>query len=95
MDAYLGRTVQDGVTTINIPKGIRSGSKLFVDSKIYRVDVQPDIKFKRSNDDLLIDIQITAVEAMLGTGAVLQHLDGAKLQFSIPAGIQNGQIIKL
>ena len=95
IDAYTGRIVQDSKSTINIPKGIRSGTKLYVDSKIYRIDVQPHTKFKRSNDDLLVDIEISAIEAMLGLEAVLEHLDGATLQFNIPAGIQNGQIVKL
>jgi len=32
---------------------------------------------------------------MLGVDAILDHLDGARLQFSIPAGIQPGQVVKL
>lgn len=95
LDAYLGRTIQDDKTTINIPKGVRSGTRLFVDSKIYRIDVQPHHKFRRSNDDLLVDTEISAIEAMIGADAELEHLDGAKLQFNIPAGIQHGQIVKL
>ena len=43
----------------------------------------------------MIEINITAVEAMLGVEATLEHLDGNKLQFNIPAGIQSGQIVKL
>ncbi len=94
-DAFLGRTVQDGKTTVHIPKGVRSGTKLYVDAKIYRVDVIPHNKFKRSNDDLLVESEIDAIDAMIGVVAVLEHVDGATLQFNIPAGIQNGQIIKL
>lgn len=95
VDAYMGRTVQDGKTTIVIPSGVRSGSKLYIDGKIYRIDVTADNKFKRSNDDLLIDVEITAIEAMVGIDALLDHIDGAMLQFTIPNGIQNGQIVKL
>lgn len=95
-DAYKGRTVKvDSAININIPKGARSGSKFYYGDKIYRVDIAPHPKFKRANDDLLIDIEISVIEAMLGLEALLEHLDGAKLQFSIPAGIQAGQIIKL
>jgi DnaJ-class molecular chaperone len=95
-DAYIGRTVNvGGNSSINLPRGIRSGTRLFGDGKIYRVDVLPDNKYKRSNDDLLIDIAINAFEAILGTEAILEHLDGVKLQFNIPAGMQFGQIIKL
>lgn len=94
-DAYIGCTVRVGNITLQIPKGIRSGTRLFVDSKMFRVDVQQDRKFKRSNDDLLIDIEISAIEAMLGVDVTFDHLDGVTLQFTIPAGIQSGQVVKL
>jgi DnaJ-class molecular chaperone len=95
-DAYTGRTIKhDANTTIIIPKGIRSGTKLFVSGKIFRIDVRPDIRFKRALDDLMIEVGINAIEAMLGVEATLEHLDGAKLQFNIPPGIQSGQIVKL
>lgn len=95
-DAYTGRTINHDInTTIIIPKGIRSGTKLYVGGKFYQIDVQPHPKFKRSLDDLMVEINITAIEAMLGVDAMLEHLDGNKLQFAIPPGIQTGQIIKL
>jgi molecular chaperone DnaJ len=95
-DAYTGKSIRlDSKSTINIPRGVRSGTKFYADSKFYRVDIQPHYKFKRANDDLLVDIEVSAVEAMLGVEAVLEHLDGVKLQFTIPAGIQPGQIVKL
>lgn len=95
-DAYTGRHIAiDSSVTINVPKGMRSGTKFYINGKIYKVDVLPHTKFKRSNDDLLVEVQITAVEAMLGVETYLEHLDGSKLQFTIPAGIQPGQIVKL
>jgi DnaJ-class molecular chaperone len=62
---------------------------------MYQVNVQTHPKFKRANDDLLVDVEIDAFEAMLGLEAFLEHLDRTKLQFRIPAGIQQGQIVKL
>jgi len=95
-DAYTGKSIRlDSKSTINIPKGVRPGTKFYADSKFYRVDVQPHYKFKRANDDLLVDVEVNAIEAMLGVDAELEHLDGVKLQFTIPAGIQPGQIVKL
>ncbi len=95
-DAYIGKTIKiDSSVTINIPQGARSGTKFFADNKLYRLDIQPHYKFKRANDDLLVDVAIGAIEAMLGVEAILEHLDGVKLQFTIPAGIQAGQIVKL
>jgi DnaJ-class molecular chaperone len=95
-DAYTGKQLKiDSGTIINVPRGCRHGTKFYVDGKFYRIDIQQHFKFKRANDDLLVDLQITAVEAILGVEAILEHLDGAKLQFAIPAGIQPGQIVKL
>jgi molecular chaperone DnaJ len=94
-DAYIGCTIRHGDTTIQVPKGIRTGTKLYVNGKMFQIDVRQDAKFKRALDDLMIEINITAVEAMLGIGATLETLDGNKLQFNIPEGIQSGQIVKL
>lgn len=95
-DAFTGKTVRiDKDTTLVIPAGIRSQTRLYSSGKMFRVDVQQHEKFKRANDDLLVDIEITAIEAMVGIQATLAHLDNTALQFTIPAGIQNGQIVKL
>lgn len=95
-DAYVGKSIKISATaTLNIPKGARHGSKFFSEGKLYRLDIQPHFKFKRANDDLLVDIEINAIEAILGTDAILEHLDSATLQFTIPPGIQHGQIVKL
>ena len=95
-EAYAGKQLKvDTKYSVNIPKGVRSGTKFYAEGKIYRVDIMPHHKFKRSNDDLLVDVTIDAIEAMLGVEAILSHVDHAKLQFTIPPGIQPGQIIKL
>ena len=94
-DAYTGRTVIIDDDIIVIPKGIRPSTKLFVNGRLYKIEIQTDSKFKRSNDDLLVDVTITAIEAIIGINATLDHLDGVQLQFFIPAGIQPGQVIRL
>jgi molecular chaperone DnaJ len=94
-DAYIGRTVVLDGNTLHLPKGVRHDARFFLNGKMWRVDIQADDRFKRSNDDLLVDVSITAVEAMIGISITLTHLDGAILQFAVPAGIQSGQIVKL
>jgi DnaJ-class molecular chaperone len=95
-DAFSGGVIRpDPRTTITIPKGVRSGTRFFSDGRLYRVDVRAHDKFKRALDDLMVDVQVDAIEAIIGVEAVLTHLDGVKLQFNIPPGIQNGQIVKL
>lgn len=95
-DAYTGKVLNvDGRHVLNIPKGARSGAKFYSEGKLFRIDINPHHKFKRSENDLLVDVTIDAIEAMIGMEAILDHLDGVKLQFNIPQGIQPGQIIKL
>lgn len=95
-DAYTGKMVRyDSKATLNIPSGVRPGTKLYVDGRLFKIEIQPDTKFKRALDDLMVEVSIDAIEAMLGVEAVLDHLDGTRFQFNIPAGIQSGQIVKL
>jgi len=93
--AYSGLTAQIDGANVQIPAGTRDGTRFYVAEKLYQVHVRPHNKFKRSNNELLVDVVIDSVEAMLGVEAFLEHLDGVKLQFTIPAGIQHGQIVKL
>lgn len=95
-EAYLGKAVQiDSQTSINIPKGSRNGVKFYNNGTMFKLEVQPHYKFKRTDDDLLVEVSISAIEAILGTVATLTHLDNVQLQFTIPAGIQSGQVVKL
>ena len=94
-DAYTGRQVNIGKVSIQVPAGVYSGYTTIANGNTYKIVVSPDTKFKRTENDLLVELEVTAIEAMLGTEVLLEHLDRAKLQFNIPAGIQSGQVIKL
>ena len=95
-DAFKGKELRlPGNVSINVPAGVRPGTKFVVNNTIYQIEIHPHHKFKRSGDDLLIDVEISAIEAMLSVGATLDTLDGSTLQFTIPAGIQFGQVVRL
>jgi len=94
-EAYSGKVIKLPNASVQLPAGVRSGARFFVESQIFEIVVRPHHKFRRSDDDLLVDLEINAIEAMLGVDTELEHLDRAILQFSIPAGIQTGQVIKL
>lgn len=95
-DAYTGKQVRlPGGVSLNIPAGVRPGTRFHSENMIYQVDIQQHHKYKRANDDLLVDVEISAIEAMLSVEATLDHLDSNLLQFTIPAGIQHGQIVRL
>lgn len=95
-DAYRGTTLKTSSgATIKIPRGTYTGTKFTHNNIFYRIDIQPHMKFTRSEDDLVMDLEINAFEAILGADSYVNNLDGTTLQFNIPAGIQPGNILKL
>lgn len=93
--AYTGFLYKDNDVQFNLPAGTRNGTKFFHNQIIYQVGVHNHSKFMRSNDDLLIDTSIDAIEAMLGVSVTIEQLDKTTVQFDIPPGIQVGQIVRL
>lgn len=95
------------VIDLDVPLGIKSNQQIqypgFGDDSIplvprgnlivtYVVD-QHD-KFIRRNDDLCIAVDITALEAMIGTTKIITGLDGEEYEITIPAGTQpNHEIV--
>ena len=94
-DAFTGTSMAIDGRNFNIPRGVRTGNRMYIDDKIIEIFVLPHVKFKRSGDDLLVDITITAIEAMMGMDATISDLKNSKLKFKIPSGIQPGGVIKL
>lgn len=93
--AYTGCTISVGTNPVRIPAGVRSGNRMYVNGSLITVDVTPHPKFKRSNDDLLLEVTITAFEAILGVEVEVKHINGNKLKFKFQPGTQVGQVIKL
>jgi len=93
--AYTGCTISVGTNPVRIPAGVRTGNRLYVNGSVVTVDVTPHSKFKRSDDDLLLEVTITAFEAMLGVEVEVKHINGNKLKFKFPPGTQVGQVLKL
>jgi curved DNA-binding protein len=52
--------------------------------------VQSDPKYDRKGDDLYTKIDITPIEAMIGTKKKITSLSGASLDLDIRAGVENG-----
>lgn len=93
---------------VRIPAGIRNGTTLRLaglgDDSIpnsprgdihLTVQVSPHAIFKRENDDLLMDIRIDAIDAMLGSLQDIKTIDGKTLELTIKPGTQPGTILSL
>ncbi|MBQ7507756.1 MAG: DnaJ domain-containing protein [Spirochaetales bacterium] len=93
---------------IKIPAGIESGSDIIIPQMgnavanvatpgdLYvRVNVRPHRYFVRSGEDLYVQIPISMTQAALGLDINVKNLQGETIKVSIPAGIQNGKIIRV
>lgn len=95
-ECYTGVTKIVQNKSLKIEPGTRSGTKYLLDQQtVVQLHVLPHNKFQRSNDDLLLHINITVAEAMVGTEVVVQHINGKKYNTKVPSGVQHQQALKL
>ena len=94
-------------TVISIPKGLMDGSQLIINGEgnaakgdalngdlLVDIHEVPNNKFKRHNNDLICNIDISVIDAILGCEKEVDTIDGKKLLAKLPNGIQNGYTIK-
>jgi curved DNA-binding protein len=94
--------------SVTIPAGIRDGTRLKIKGKgVVLTDQYPPgdvyltihLKFPtdwgRQNDDLYVKIEVDAVDAITGCEHTINHINGKKYKAKVPAGIQDGEHIKL
>lgn len=99
---------RDQVLEIKIPAGVRDGTTLRLAgmgddsvSNMPRGDIHltiqiiPHGKFHREGDDLIMKLDISCFDAILGTSVQFDSIDGKTLETNIPAGIQHGQLMNI
>ena len=94
-DAYLGAEYMYKGTKLKLVPGIQCGSLVDISGHTVRIVVEPHRQFKRAGDDLLTVVDVDAIQAILGCQLTLVHLDNSVLQYTVPAGIQYGQVIRV
>lgn len=93
---------------IKIPAGIENGADIIIPQMgnagqnnatpgdLYvRVNIRPHKYFVRQNEDLFVQIPISMTQAALGLDIEVKNLIGQTIKVSIPAGVQNGKIIRV
>jgi len=100
-----GRTKITKNIKVNIPAGVYSGAQLRVrgegeagtsgrgDLYVF-INVEPNSIFERHNNDILTEISISLVRAILGGEVEVPTLNG-KVTMKIPPGTQSGRIFRL
>ena len=90
---------------VKIPAGVRSGSKVRVAGEggksmsgpvdlFLKVQVKPHDYFTIEGDNLVCEINLSPAQAVLGSEAAVNTLDGS-IRIRIPAGTQNGRLLRL
>ena len=91
---------------IKIPRGVQQGDQIRYQGLgddsipnlprgdlIAQIIEIPDPRYQRNGEDLYIERTISAFDAMLGTTLLVDTIADSKLEISVPAGIQAGQMI--
>ncbi len=106
-DAYHGATRRvslsgmSGTRTleVSIPAGIKDGGRIRLNPDpqtevLLRVKVRPSRAFKRSGDDLVREVDVSYVDAVLGGEVEVPTMEG-RIALTIPAGTQNGRSFRI
>lgn len=93
---------------VKIPAGIESGQDIIIAGlgnagpnngpagDLYiRVNLKPHKYFIRQDDDLYVQIPISMTQAALGSDINVTTIDGAVVKVSVPAGIQDGKLVRV
>lgn len=103
----LGRVEQAKSLKVKVPPGIDHGMQLCLRGEgeagevghrsgdLYVViHVQPDGRFHREGDHLVIRQKVNVVQAALGRTITVETLDG-KEELKLPEGVQSGEVLKM
>ncbi len=102
-----GRTTVEKKIELKIPAGVDNGSRMRLSHEgdaginggvagdLYVViHVKPSLYFKRDGINVYTKLELSPAQAALGDIVKIRTLDGEK-EVSIPAGIQNGESVKI
>jgi len=93
---------------VKIPPGVRPGMVLRLAemgddsiSNLPRGDIHLTVNinnhhlYRRENDDLVMDLQLSCIDAILGKDIEVPCIDGNSVEIKIPPGVQHGQILNV
>ncbi len=102
-----GPQVKTKTIEVKIPAGVRQGSKIRVPGEgakspmnqqsgdLYlKVKIKPHEEFTMEGDNLVCNVNITPAQAVVGTETSVPTLEGP-VKIRIPAGTQNGRMLRL
>ncbi|MDA0676773.1 MAG: J domain-containing protein, partial [Chloroflexi bacterium] len=84
---------------VQVPAGIQDGGRIRINPDaqtqvMLTVRVLPSKRFERRGDDLVVEIPVSYVDAVLGGEAEVQTMTG-RIALTIPPGTQNGRLFRI
>ncbi len=99
-----GRVIETTSIEVDVPAGIHDGQRIRVTGRGHAgalggragdayvlVHVKPDPRFVREGNDVFSQIDLTIVDAALGTTTTVETLEG-EVELELPAGTQPGEV---
>lgn len=99
---------RDQMLEVKIPPGVQSGNTLRLsgmgdDSHLnlprgdlhLTINVLPHPKFQRQGDDLISNLNLNCLEAIVGKTVTIDTIDGKTLEVYIQPGSQHGQLLSI
>ena len=99
-----GRVMEERTLDVEVPAGINDGQRIRLRGEghagtlgggagdvFVQVRVRPDERLIRDGDDLLAEVELTMVEAALGTSISVPTPAG-EVELELPAGVQPGEV---
>ncbi len=101
-----GRVYATSKIEVNIPLDVRDGETLRIKGQghylngqkgdLYlTVHIVPDVRFKKDGYDLLSEIEVNYLDAILGATLIFTNLDGENIEVNVPPMTQNGDTIRI
>jgi DnaJ-class molecular chaperone len=87
-------TVEGKETTVKVPAGVDTGTRMRFDSFDVVFDVASDPRFQREGADVVTSEEISFPQAVLGAEVEVETVEG-KVTIKIPAGTQPETLIRL
>lgn len=86
--------IQGKPQKIKIPPGVDTGNRIRFDDYDVEIQVQADSRFKRENFDIIVEKEISIVQAVLGDVIEVPTIDGP-LKLKIQPSVQSGTMMRL
>jgi curved DNA-binding protein len=93
--------VDGKAVSISVPAGAKEGQALRLKGLLgganlkLKLHIEPHPYFRREGDDLLVEVPISLVEAVLGAKVDAPLLDGSKVTVTVPPGASSGAKLRL